>query len=76
MSRSSNFTVPEESKLVGVAYYKQWANRVIIQLMNFYWHLNMVLEGWFHKILDITGLVPRHQAKIFVTGQSCSSLCV
>lgn len=73
MSRSSNFTVPDESKLavpdesklVGVTNYKQWAEMMVIQLKQFYCDLDMVLAGRFDEIPDVVLLEPRDKARIF-----------
>lgn len=65
MSRSSNFTVPDESKLVGVTNYKQWAVMMVSQLKQFYCDLEMVLDGRFEEIPEVGELSPRDQARIF-----------
>ena len=65
MSRSLNFTVPEESKLVGVTNYKQWAEMMLIQLKQFYCDLDMVLAGRFDEISDVVDLDSRNKARIF-----------
>ena len=65
MSRSSNFIVPDESKLVGVTNYKQWAVMMIAQLKQFYCDLEMVLDGRFEEIPEVGVLTSRDQARIF-----------
>ena len=65
MSRSLNFTVPDESKLVGVTNYKQWADMMVNQLKQFHCDLDMVLRGHFDEISDVVILTHRDKAKIF-----------
>lgn len=65
INRSSYFTFPEESKLVGIANYKKWAEMMVIQLKQFYCDLDMVLEGRFDEIPDVGYLEPSDKARIF-----------